>query len=55
MYEKYPQLHTSPDFLFSYDCCGEGVVKWSAPLCVDNCNFESYVLKPSSCLEKDYW
>ena len=51
--EEYPWLHASPDFLCSCDCCGEGCGEVMCPLCVENCDFESYVLKPSSCLEKD--
>ncbi|XP_078349685.1 uncharacterized protein LOC144634562 [Oculina patagonica] len=51
--EEHPWLHASPDFLCSCDCCGEGCGEVKCPYCVENCDFESYVLKPSSCLEKD--
>lgn len=51
--EEYPWIHATPDFLCSCDCCGEGCGEVKCPLCVENCNFESYVLTPSSCLEKD--
>ena len=51
--EDHPWLHASPDFLCSCDCCGEGCGEVKCPYCVENCDFESYVLKPSSCLEKD--
>lgn len=29
------------------------VERLKCPYCIENCDFESYVLKPSSCLEKD--
>ena len=51
--KQYPWLHASPDFLCSCDCCGEGCGEVKCPYCIENCDFESYVLKPSSCLEKD--
>ena len=51
--KKYPWIHASPDFLCSCDCCGEGCGEVKCPLCVENCDFEGYILKPSSCLEKD--
>ena len=51
--EEYPWLRASPDFLCSCDCCSEGCGEVKCPLCVENCDSESYVLKPTSCLEKD--
>ena len=51
--EKYPWIHASPDFLCLCDCCGEGCGEVKCPLCVENCDFEGYILKPSSCLKKD--
>ena len=51
--KQYPWLHASPDYLCSCDCCEEGCGEVKCPYCIENCDFESYVLKPSSCLEKD--
>ncbi|CAH3156978.1 unnamed protein product, partial [Pocillopora meandrina] len=50
--EEYPWLHATPNFLCSCDCCGEGCGKVKCPLCIENCDFDNYVMKPSSCLEK---
>ena len=51
--EDYPYLHATPDFLSSCDCCGEGCGEVKCPFCIENCDFDNYVLKPSSCLEKN--
>ncbi|XP_068743620.1 uncharacterized protein [Montipora capricornis] len=51
--KEYPWLHATPDFLCSCDCCGEGCGEVKCPFCIDNCDFESYVSKSSSCLRKD--
>ena len=50
--KKYPWLHATPDFLRSCDCCGEGCGEVKCPLCIENCDFESYVSKSLSCLRK---
>ena len=50
--EEYPCLHATPDFLCSCDCFGEGCGEVKCPLCIENCDFDIYVAKPSSCLEK---
>ena len=50
--KDYPWLHATADFLCSCDCCGEGCGEIKCPYCIDNCNFEQYIQKPSSCLEK---
>ena len=50
--EEYPWLHATRDFLCSCDCCGEGCGEVKCPLCIENCDFDNYVAKPSSCLEK---
>ena len=50
--EEYPWLHATPDFVCSCDCCGEGCVEVEYPLCMEECDFDNYVGKPSSCLEK---
>ena len=53
--EDRPWLHATPDFLCSCDChgdgCGCGEVK--CPYCIENCDFDNYILKKSSCLHKD--
>ena len=51
--QEHPWMHATPDFLCSCDCCGEGCGEIKCPLCLENCEFDSYVLKPSSCLEKN--
>ena len=51
--EENPWMHATPDFLCSCDCCGEGCGEIKCPLCLENCDFDSYVLKPGSCLEKN--
>ena len=33
-------------------CCGLGCGEVKCPLCIDRCDFDSYVLKKNSCLEK---
>ena len=49
--KDYPWLHATADFLCSCDCCGEGCEEIKFPYCIDNCNFEQYIQKPSICLE----
>ena len=51
--QEHPWMHATPDFLCSCDCCGQGCGEVKCPLCVENCDFDSYVLKPSSCLKKN--
>ena len=51
--QQYPWLHATPDFLCSCDCCGEGCGEVKCPLCIENCDFDSYVQKSSSCLIKE--
>ena len=50
--KEYPFLHATPNFLCTCDCCGLGYGEVKCPFCVDSLDFESYVLKKSSCLEK---
>ena len=52
MNKEYPFLHATPNFLCSCDCCGLGCGEVKCPFCIDSLDFESYVLKKSSCLEK---
>ena len=51
--KECPWLHATPDFLCSCDCCGEGCGDVKCPISIENCDFESYVSKSSSCLSKD--
>ena len=51
--KEYPWLHATPDFLCSCDCCGEGCGEVKCPLCIENCDFENYLTKTSSCLRKN--
>ena len=51
--QEHPWMHATPDFLCSCDCCGQGCGEIKCPLCIENCDFDSYVLKPSSCLKKN--
>ena len=45
-------LHATPDFLCSCACCGEGCGEVKCPASIEDCDFESYVGKKVSCLEK---
>ena len=49
---EYPWIHATPDFLVSCSCCGLGCGEAKCPLCIDRCDFDSYVFKKNSCLEK---
>ena len=49
---EHPWIHATPDFLVSCSCCGLGCDEVKCPLCIDRCDFGSYVLKKNSCLEK---
>lgn len=49
--EDMPWIHATPDFLCECDCCGQGCGEVKCPLSLDNCNFESYVLKKDACLK----
>ena len=50
--KEYPFLHATPNFLCGCDCCGLVCGEVKCPFCIDSLDFESYVLKKSSCLEK---
>ena len=50
--QEYPWIHATPDFLVSCTCCGLGCGEIKCPICIDRSNFDSYVLKKNSCLEK---
>jgi len=52
MNREHPWIHATPDFLVSCSCCGLGCDEVKCPLCIDRCDFDSYVLKENSCLEK---
>ena len=48
--QTLPWLHA--DFLCTCSCCGDGCGEVKCPYSVQNWDFESYLLKKSSCLEK---
>ena len=50
--KHYPFLHATPDFLTSCDCCGLGFGEVKCPICILDCDFDKYIQKKSSCLEK---
>ena len=50
--KQYPFLHATPDFLTSCDCCGLGCGEIKCPICIPDDDFDKYVQKKSSCLEK---
>ena len=50
--QEYPWIHATPDFLVSCSCCGLGCGEVKCPICIDRCDFDSYVLKKNACLEK---
>ena len=50
--ERYPWIHATPDFLVSCTCYGLGCGEIKCPICIDRSDFDSYVLKKNSCLEK---
>ena len=50
--KEHQFLHTTPDFLCSCACCGEGCGEVKCPACIEDCDFDSYVEKNASCLEK---
>ena len=50
--QEYPWIHATPDFLVSCTCCGMGCGEVKCPICIDRSDFDSYVLKKISCLEK---
>ena len=48
--QTLPWLHA--DFLCTCSCCGDGCGEVKCPYSIQNWDFESYLLKKSSCLEK---
>ena len=50
--KQYPFLHATPDILTSCDCCGLGCGEIKCPICIPDGDFDKYVQKKSSCLEK---
>lgn len=50
--QEFPFLHATPDFLCECDCCGRGCGKVKCPYCIEGLDFDSYVQRKSSCLEK---
>lgn len=51
--KEQPFIHATPDFLTFCDCCGLGCGEVKCPYSIENCDFNSYIEKKSSCLEKD--
>ena len=51
--KKYQFLHATPDFLCECDCCGQGCGEVKCLYCIDGVDFDSYVQKKSSCLQKN--
>jgi len=51
--KKYPFLHATPDFLCECSCCGQGCGEVKCPYCIEGLDFDNYVQKKSSCLEKN--
>ena len=50
--KEFPFLHATCDFLCSCDCCGLGCGEVKCPFCIEGCDFENYITKSASCLEK---
>lgn len=50
--KEHPWMHATSDFLCTCSCCGDGCGEVKCPYTIENCDFESYADKKSSCLEK---
>lgn len=50
--EEYLWLYVIFDFLCLCDCCGEGCGEVKCFFCIENCDFDNYVMKLFFCLEK---
>ena len=50
--KHYPFLHATPDFLTSCDCCGLGCGEVKCLISISDGDFDKFVQKKSSCLEK---
>ena len=50
--KEFPFLHATCDFLCSCDCCSLGCGEVKCPFCIEGCDFERYITKTVSCLEK---
>ena len=51
---ELPFLHATCDFYCFCDCCGQGCGEVKCPYCLEGFNFDAYVTKKVSCLEKDF-
>lgn len=51
--KEYFWLYVILDFFCFCDCCGEGCGEVKCLFCIENCDFDSYVLKSLLCLTKD--
>ena len=50
--KEHPWLHATPDFMASCSCCGDGCGEVKCPYGIKNGDFENYISKTTSCLEK---
>lgn len=50
--KEHQFIHATPDFLCSCSCCGEGCGEIKCPISIKDNNFDDYILKKSSCLQK---
>ncbi|KAK2555743.1 hypothetical protein P5673_022310 [Acropora cervicornis] len=50
--KEHPWLHATPDFMASCSCCGDGCGELKCPYGIKNGDFENYISKTTSCLEK---
>ena len=50
--KHHPWIHATPDVMTSCLCCGDGCCEVKCPYSIDSGNFEAYVEKKESCLEK---
>ena len=50
--KHHPWIHATPDAMTSCSCCGDGCCEVKCPYSIENGNFEAYVGKKDSCLEK---
>ncbi|PFX11550.1 Inhibitor of growth protein 5 [Stylophora pistillata] len=50
--KEHPWLHATPDFMASCSCCGDGCGEVKCPYGIENGDFETYISKKTSCLEK---
>ena len=49
--KDHPWMHATPDFIVTCSCCGCGCGEVKCPITIENCDFQSYTAKKSSCLK----